>query len=193
MIRREEDMTRVLLVGLQPEAVDYSDPALPPDMDARKIQAGIEVGLKQMTDRGWQADACLIQPDATAGPTVERRLGATTYDVIGAGVRLRPKNLLLFETIVNTVRKAAPNTSIAFNTVPGDRGHAGLVGYPPLSRQTRARDVGRRRALRRPYEAVAPGATALGFCSQLVAESGLDQRRIRYRDGNGADGARVAG
>jgi hypothetical protein len=49
-------MTRVLLVGLQPEAVDYSDPALPSGMDAKKIQVGIELGLKQMTDRGWQAD-----------------------------------------------------------------------------------------------------------------------------------------
>jgi hypothetical protein len=118
-------MTRVLLVGLQPEAVDYSDPALPPGMDAKKIQAGIELGLKQMTDRGWQADACLIQPDATAG-AVERRLGATTYDcvVIGAGVRLPPKNLLLFETIINTVHKAAPNTSIAFNTAPEDSADA---------------------------------------------------------------------
>ena len=88
-------MTRVLLVGLQPEAVDYSDPALPPGMDAKKIQ-------------------------------VERRLGATTYDcvVIGAGVRLPPKNLCLFETIVNTVHKAAPKTSIAFNTVPEDSADA---------------------------------------------------------------------
>src|SRR5262245_65535658 len=87
---RRNGMTRVLLVGLQPEAVDYSDPALPPGMDARKIQAGIELGLKQMTDRGWQANECLIQPDATAGPTVDRRLGATTYDFLcnGAGVRL---------------------------------------------------------------------------------------------------------
>ena len=100
---------QALLVGLQPEVVDYSDPALPPGMDAKKIQAGIELGLKQMTDDGWQADACLIQPDAMAGPTVERRLGATTYVciVIGAAVPLPPKNLLLFETIVNTVRKAA--------------------------------------------------------------------------------------
>jgi len=95
-------------------------------MDAKKIQAGIELGLKQMTDRGWQADACLIQPDVTAGPAVERRLSATTYDcvVIGAGVRLPPKNLLLFETIVNTVHKVAPNTSIAFNTVPEDSADA---------------------------------------------------------------------
>ena len=88
-------MTRVLLVGLLPEAVDYSDPALPPGMDAKKIQAGIEQGLNKITDRGWQADTCLIQPDATAGPAVERRLGSRTYDcvVIGAGVRLPPKNL----------------------------------------------------------------------------------------------------
>jgi hypothetical protein len=78
-----------------------------------------------MTDRGWQ-DVCLIQPDATAGPALERRLRATTYDcvVIGAGVRLPPKNLLLFETILNTVHKAAPNTSIAFNTVPEDSANA---------------------------------------------------------------------
>ena len=120
-------MTRVLLVGLQPEAVDYSDPVLPSGMDAKKIQARIELGLKQMTDRGWQADLCLIQPDATAGPALERRLGATTYDcvVIGAGVRLPPKNLLLFETIVNTVHKAAPNTSIGFKPR--------LAGYPPAN------------------------------------------------------------
>ena len=71
-------MTQILVVGLQPEAVDYSDPALPPGMDAKKIQAGIELGLKKITGRGWQADVCLIQPDATAGPAVEQRLGAAT-------------------------------------------------------------------------------------------------------------------
>ena len=113
-------------MGLQPEAVDYSDPALPPAIDAKKIWAGIDLALKQMTDRGWQADVCLIQPDATAGPALERRLGATIYDcvVIGAGIRLPPKNLLLFETLVNTVHKAAPNTAIAFNTVPEDSASA---------------------------------------------------------------------
>ena len=115
-------MTRELLVGLRPEAVDYSDPALPAGMNAKKIQAAIDLSLKQMADRGWQAEACLIQHDATAGPAVERRLSVTTYDcvVIGAGVRLPPKSLFLFEAIVNAVRKAAPNTSIAFNTVPED-------------------------------------------------------------------------
>ena len=119
-------MTRVLLVGLEPEAVDYSDPALPPGMDAKKIQAGIELCMKQMSDRGWQADTCLIQPDATAGLVVQQQLSGTKYDcvVVGAGVRLPPKNLLLFEAIVNAVHKAAPNASIAFNTVPQDSAEA---------------------------------------------------------------------
>ena len=119
-------MPRVLLIGLLPETVDYSDPALPPGMNAKKIQAGIEFGLKQITDRGWQASACLIRPDATAGPTVEQKLATTTYDciVIGGGVRLPPENLLLFETVVNAVKKAAPNASIAFNTIPEDSADA---------------------------------------------------------------------
>ncbi len=101
-------------------------------MDAKKIQAGIDLCLQQMTDRGWQADVCLIQPDATAGPAVEQRLRATMYDcvVIGAGLRLPPKNLLLFETIVNTVHKAAPNTAIAVNTVPQDSADAAARWLP---------------------------------------------------------------
>ena len=121
-------MTRVLLVGLEPEAVDYSDPALPPGRDAKMIQAGIDLWMKQGSDRGWQADTCLIQPDATAGPVLQQRLSATKYDcvVVGAGVRLPPKNLLLFEAIVNAVHKAAPNASIAFNTVPQDSAEAAV-------------------------------------------------------------------
>jgi hypothetical protein len=40
-------MVKVILVGFDPEAVDYSDPALPPGMNAEKIHAGVAVALKQ--------------------------------------------------------------------------------------------------------------------------------------------------
>ena len=40
---------------------------------------------------------------------------------------------------------------------------------------------------------MAPGATALGFRGRVAAEGGANQRGIGYRDGDGADGARVAG
>jgi len=119
-------MPRILLLGLVPESVDYSDPALPPGMNAEKIRAGIAVALKQFADRGWESDVCLIRPDESAGPAVERQLRSTNYDcvVIGGGVRLLPRNLALFEVVVNVVRKAAPGAAIAFNTRPDDSADA---------------------------------------------------------------------
>jgi hypothetical protein len=68
-------MARILLVGYDPEAVDYSNPALPPGMSAEKIRAGIVLTLKQMTGRGWEADLCFISPDETAGRTFSGSCG----------------------------------------------------------------------------------------------------------------------
>ena len=119
-------MTRILLLGYDPETVDFSDPALPPGMTAEKIHAGIAIALKQFAERGWEADLCFIRPDETAGPTVERQLAATSYDcvVIGAGVRLPPPRLAIFEAVLNAVHKAAPGAAIAFNTRPEDSAEA---------------------------------------------------------------------
>ena len=44
--------------------------------------------------------------------------------VIGAGVRLPPKNLPLLEVLVNAVLEAGPGTKIAFNTRPEDSADA---------------------------------------------------------------------
>ena len=119
-------MTRVLLVGYDPETVDFSDPALPPGMTAEKVHAGIAVALKQFAERGWEADLGFIRPDETAGPTLERHLASKSFDcvVIGAGVRLPPRGLALFETVINAIHKGAPGASIAFNTVPQDSADA---------------------------------------------------------------------
>ena len=126
-------MARVLLVGYDPETVDYSNPALPPGMSADKISAGLALALKQMTERGWEADLCLIRPDETAGKTVERQLASANYAcvVIGAGVRLPPQRLPLFEAVVNAVHRAAPAAAIAFNTVPEDSADAAARWLPP--------------------------------------------------------------
>ena len=119
-------MTRVLLVGQQPETVDFTDPMLPPGTTAEKIHAGITLALKQMAERGWCADLCLIQPDETAGPEVERTLTAQAYDcvVIGAGIRLPTHSLSMFEAVINAVHRAAPGAVIAFNTRPEDSADA---------------------------------------------------------------------
>jgi len=125
-------MTTVLLVGENPDTVDYSDPALPPGMTAEKVRAGIEVAMKQFAARGWEADLGVIQPDETAGPTVERQLRSKRYDcvVVGGGVRLPPRRLALFEAVINAIHKAAPGATIAFNTRPDDSADAAARWLP---------------------------------------------------------------
>ena len=119
-------MKRVLFVGLDPGTVDFSDPALPPGMTAEKIHAGVKIARADMAERGWHAENCFIKPDETAIPTIERVLAGDVYDcvVIGAGVRLPRNRLVLFEAVVNTVHRAAPQAAIAFNTRPEDCGEA---------------------------------------------------------------------
>lgn len=119
-------MTRVLFVGQKPETVDFSDPALPPGFNAEMIEAGIRIAKEMMMARGWLADLCMIAPDETAGPALEAQLAKETYDcvVIGGGLRLPPRSLHLFETVVNAVHRAAPGAAIAFNTRPEDTADA---------------------------------------------------------------------
>ena len=119
-------MTRVLLLGYDPETVDFSDPALPPGMTAEKVHAGIAVAMRQFAERGWEADLGLIRPDETAVPAVVRLLTSKSYDcvVVGAGVRLPPRGIALFEAVVNAIHKTAPGAAIAFNTRPDDSADA---------------------------------------------------------------------
>ena len=118
-------MTRVFFVGQRPETVDFTDPTLPPGMNAEKIHAGIALALKQMAERDgtW---TCASFSRRKAGPDVERRLKAQAYDcvVIGAGIRLPPRSLSMFEAVINAVHRAAPDTPIAFNTRPEDSADA---------------------------------------------------------------------
>lgn len=119
-------MTRILFVGQKPETVDYSDPALPPGFDADKINAGIAVAVAKIAERGWEGDTCMVMPDETAAATLEKQLLSARYDcvVIGGGVRIPPKSLVLFERLVNIAHKTAPDAAIAFNTRPEDTAEA---------------------------------------------------------------------
>jgi hypothetical protein len=119
-------MTRILFVGQKPETVDFSDPSLPPGLNAEKINAGIAVALEKIEQRGWQGDTCMITPDAAGGAMLEKALKAATYDcvVIGGGLRIPPKSLTLFERVVNIIHQAAPKAAIAFNAGPEDTADA---------------------------------------------------------------------
>lgn len=119
-------MISILFVGQKPETVDFSDPSLPPGFDADKINAGIAVAVEKIRERGWHGDTCMITPDDAGSAMLETALHSAAYDcvVIGGGLRLPPKSLALFETVVNLVHKAAPDAAIAFNTRPEDTAEA---------------------------------------------------------------------
>ena len=69
---------------------------------------------------GYDADLLLTDAGETAAAVVVARLGERRYDciVIGAGIRVVPRHFELFEMLVDTIHKHAPDTRIAFNTGP---------------------------------------------------------------------------
>jgi hypothetical protein len=121
-------MTRILLVGYDPETEDFSEPGRPSGLTADKIEAGIEFGVEQMRERGWEVDVCKLrfqETAETAGAIVDRQLRSAAYDcvVIGGGIRL-PMNYLVFEAVINAVHRGAPAAVIAFNSGPEESADA---------------------------------------------------------------------
>lgn len=118
----------VLLVGLQPDLIDYADPAYAafPGMTAAKVQAGLDADVITLNAAGYDAALCLTDFGATAEAVIATHLQAKSYDcvLIGAGVRTIGKNFLLFEKLLNVVHANAPQAKLCFNTGPTDSAEA---------------------------------------------------------------------
>ena len=117
--------TRVLLIGIKPEAVGVSDPDLPLRTTPEKIPAGIDATLSDMKARGWEGAFCSILPDGSAEATFAMSL-AERWDciLIGGGIHIPSRSLPLFERVINAVHRGAGGTPIAFNTSPNDTANA---------------------------------------------------------------------
>jgi hypothetical protein len=126
--------TRVLSVGLQPALIDFSDPAFAafPGVNAEKVQAGLDRDDVEMRALGFEVDHCAVDYGATAETMLRDCLRNNTYDciMVGAGVRLFPKNTALFEKLVNIVHEYAPKAKLCFNTGPTDSAAAVQRWFP---------------------------------------------------------------
>jgi hypothetical protein len=113
-------MTRILVIGYAPEDVDFSDPAIPPDMNAEKVANGIAEDMEKLHAKGWEADHLPIFANSDLRKCVLDQLKKYKYDciVIGGGVRLTTRRIPQLEVVVNAVSEGAPNTPIAFNAGP---------------------------------------------------------------------------
>jgi len=116
------DEKSVLVIGLEPTLIDFSQPGYAPGMDATKVLAGLKSSEEELTRLGYSVQMCLTDFGETAEAMVQSRLAQKQFDcvLIGAGVRANPSNFLLFEKLINVVHKHAPQARICFNTMPSD-------------------------------------------------------------------------
>jgi hypothetical protein len=107
------------MIGLIPELADLSGF---PGMTPEKVRAGLTAQSARIREAGYDLHDCLVDRGETALTVIAQKLTETRVDcvVIGAGVRVAPSMLLLFEKILNVVHQHAPQAKICFNTNPGD-------------------------------------------------------------------------
>jgi hypothetical protein len=120
---------KVILVGLEPTKIDFSDPAYAAfaHLDAKKVQFGLDQDVSKLNALGYEAELCLTESaPESAAIILTNQLKAKHYDcvLIGAGVRTIPKNFLLFEKLLNIVHEHAPQAHICFNSRPDDSAEA---------------------------------------------------------------------
>mgnify|MGYP001278536623 CR=1 FL=1 len=120
----ETAQKRVLVIGLDPALIDFSDPnyAAFPGMTAAKVLAGLTAAEEGLKALGYDAHHCLTDFGQTAEAVVTAQLQRRQFDciLIGAGVRAVPSNVILFEKLINVVHEHAPRAKICFNTNPAD-------------------------------------------------------------------------
>ena len=107
----------VLVIGLDPYRV-------PGPWDPKPVAEAIEIGMAALANRGFHAEACLVGLDGSDDieTRVSTALKARLWDcvVVGGGIRHPEKQLELFESIINMIRRHAPQAAIAFNHTPHD-------------------------------------------------------------------------
>lgn len=114
----------VLIVGLRPELIDFSNPAYAafPGLDAVKVQSALDHDEAHLNSLGYDAKLCLTDFGTTASAVVRDMLEEKNWDcvLVGAGVRTIEPNFILFEQLLNVIHEHAPKARICFNTRPDD-------------------------------------------------------------------------
>ena len=114
-------MARILLVGIDPDLVDFTAPEVPQGMNADTIRRGIRTAIDDFAVAGHDPHHLYIPLDP-ADRQLSGKLAKERFDcvVIGGGVRIPPSNLLLFEAVLNTIARAPSPPAIALVGHPGE-------------------------------------------------------------------------
>lgn len=112
--------TSVLIIGIAPELANLDNF---PGLTVEKLKADLAASKAGLQALGYEVEQCFIPPDAHgAEAIVKPLLESRTFDValIGAGVRIPPQHLLLFERLINLLHTHAREARICFNSLPSD-------------------------------------------------------------------------
>ncbi len=113
---------RVLLVGLEPDIVDFSKSPVP-GLTAAKVRAAVEAERSKLESLGYSVKSLYVDDGKTAEAVLTDALATGEYDciMIGAGLRIVPPYFPLFEKLINVIHRHAPaSTKLCFNTNPSD-------------------------------------------------------------------------
>jgi hypothetical protein len=119
-------MAKVLMVGIDPADVDFSDPSLPPGVTAEIIRKGIVKGEEDLRGAGHDVGTLYIPTDPAGLGGLAERLARDPVDcvLIGGGVRVPPRNLPLFEAVLNVIARAPSRALVALVDRPDEAGKA---------------------------------------------------------------------
>lgn len=117
---------RVLLVGLDPDIVDYAKSPMP-GLTAARVRAAVDADSARLDTLGYSVKSLYVDDGKTAEAVLTDALSNSAYDciMIGAGLRVVPPYFLLFEKLINVVHRLAPaSTKLCFNSNPADTAEA---------------------------------------------------------------------
>ncbi len=113
-------MKTVLIIGINPHTIDFTNPELPRGLTSEMVEQGTKATLEKLTSMGYDAKVFLIDTGSNDLSDLAKQLKDKNYRgvVIGNGIRSQTSNFILFEQIINVVHANAPGSKIIFNTLP---------------------------------------------------------------------------
>jgi hypothetical protein len=119
-------MKTILIIGMDPHTIDFTNPELPKGLTVEMVEQGTRATLDKLYTIGFEAEVFLINTGSTNMHDLENQLKNKKYSgvLIGNGVRSVSSNFIVFEQVINTVHKCAPDSRIIFNTLPTDTAEA---------------------------------------------------------------------
>jgi hypothetical protein len=113
-------MKTLLIVGINPQTIDFTNPELPKGLTREMVEQGTKATLEKLIAMGYEAESFLIDTGTTDLSNLAKQLKGKNYSgiIIGNGIRSQTSNFMLFEQIINVVHANAPESKIIFNTLP---------------------------------------------------------------------------